>query len=267
MYRAQKLPLTIVLLVILSPGQVRAQEIDGFTVPYRTIDLAFDESGTIMELYVEEGQVVAQGTPIARLDDRVQQLQLELSKHLASSVGALDVAQTTLTKRQEISANLQRLRGQGHAAESELIRSELELAIAQSRLLAAQEEAIAREIDVRRSAVLLERRTLRAPFAGHITRVHRREGEYVSPMRPEIVTLVDLNQMFAVFNVPSSSIDRLRPGQEIQVTFRTRQQESGVIHYVGVETDAQSGTILVKVLLDNSAAKLRAGEQCYLTIR
>lgn len=249
-----------------SAPSTRAQELDGFTVPFRIVDLAFDESGTLIELFVKEGDRVQGGGPVARLDDRIQQLQLELSRQLASSVGALEVAQKTFDKRQEILANLQRLHGNGHAAESELIRSELELSIAKSRLLAAQEEAIARDIDMRRAGLMLERRTLRAPFSGVVTRIHRHEGEYVSPMRPEIVTLVDLDRMFALFNVPSRSLDRVSNGQTVQVSFPSRTQVSGIVYYVGVETDAQSGTVQVKVLLENKDASLRAGERCFLNL-
>ena len=41
----------------------------------------------------------------------------------------------------------------------------------------------------------------------------------------------------------------------------------GTIYSIGVQTDAESGTVQVKVELDNSEGKLRGGEQCYLTFQ
>jgi RND family efflux transporter MFP subunit len=246
-------------------GQL-VDEFDGFTEPLRVVSLASDETGTIAELLVAEGDYVEKGEPIARLDDRLQRLQLEMARHLASSASALSAAQQTYKKRAAINDQLQVLRRTGHAAESELIRAEMELAIAKSKFLAAEEDMTTRQLELQRAEVMLDRRTVRAPFAGVVSIVHRFPGEYVSPVRPEIVTLAQIDQLLAVFNLPSRRVAGLTVDQPAHVRLASGDTLDGVIHSIGVQTDAQSGTVIVKVRLDNTSGALRSGDQVVLLL-
>ena len=57
-------------------GSVASAQVDGFTEPFRTIELSSDETGSIAALKVEVGESVSQDDVIACLDTRVQELQL-----------------------------------------------------------------------------------------------------------------------------------------------------------------------------------------------
>jgi RND family efflux transporter MFP subunit len=254
----------VCLLAILGcPQQVLAQ-INGFTQPVRQVDLASDETGAIAELLVEEGALVTKDQALARLDDRVQKLQVESARHLTDSDSALEAARLNLEKRQLISKRIRELMETGNATESEIIRSDLEFSIAHAKYMAAQEESVGRDIDLRRAELLLERRTIRAPFDGVVSVIHRREGEFLSPVRPELATLVDISQLLAVFNVPSIDLPSIQSREQLTVIMSDDTRVAGTLHNVGVQTDAESGTVQVKVLLNNGDRKLRSGEQCYL---
>ncbi len=254
----------VILLATFCMHEVSHAQITGFTEPFRKIELASDEAGSIAELLCREGTQVNQGDVLARLDDRVQKLQVESAQHLVDATSALDAARQHLEKREIISDRIQQLLGTGHATESELIRSELELSIAKSKYAASQEEAVSREIDLRRAQVLLDRRSIRAPFTGVVAKLHRKEGEFLSPLRPELVTLIQVDRLLAVFNVPSEQINSFAVGSKATVSFNDSQQVIGNVYAIGVQTDAESGTVQIKVQLDNSKDQLRSGEQCYL---
>ena len=66
----------LVLSVLI--GSIASAQVDGFTEPFRTIELSSDEAGALAKLSVEEGQAVSAGEVIASLDTRVQELQLSL---------------------------------------------------------------------------------------------------------------------------------------------------------------------------------------------
>jgi RND family efflux transporter MFP subunit len=255
------LSLVLIGLVSVSNGQI-----EGFTEPYRTVDLSSDETGTIAAIKVEQGEAVQQGDLIAKLDDSVQTLQLELAQHLAKSESALHATEKAYEKRIAIHARIQKLIKTQNASESELIRAEMELSIAKSKLLSAKEDLATREIEARRAAAQLERRSIRAPFTGIIDTVHRREGEFISPLRPEVVTIVQLDRLFATFNVPSSQYSQLKVGQEIEVQIDGGQKVTATVHRIGVQTDAQSGTVEVKLIIDNPNLEIRSGEICSLNI-
>lgn len=255
--------LVTMVFVCVAPHCAYAQ-INGFTQPLRQIELASDESGSIAELFVTEGERVSQDQVLARLDDRIQRLQVEAATHLASSNSAMEAARQSLEKRKLINNRISELTSTGNATESEMIRAEMEYTIALSRFMAAQEESVSREIDMRRAKLMLERRSIRAPFDGVVATIHRREGEYLSPLRPELVTLVDTSKLLAVFNVASSDLPVLKSHKQLTITMQDDSKVHGTLDVVGVQTDAESGTVEVKVLIDNADGKLRSGEQCFL---
>ncbi len=255
----------LAIFLFASPVSTYAQ-INGFTQPFREIDLASDETGSIFALNVDSGSVVEAGQIIARLDDGVQKLQVEQANHLSRSKSALESARKTYEKRQLITERIRDLISTGHATDSELIRADLEEAIAQANYMAAQENTIGHDINLRKAELMLERRLIRAPFAAVVAKVHRREGEFLSPMKPEIVRLVQVNQLLAIFNIPSHQVKSLKQDQTLIVAFHDGNETNGTLHAIGVQTDAESGTVEVKVLLDNSAGNFRSGEQCYLDI-
>jgi RND family efflux transporter MFP subunit len=228
--------------------------------------LSSDETGSIASLEVEEGDSVTADQVIARLDVRVQELQLEIASHLATTTSQLEAATRSLRKRQAISVRLKELKAKGHASQSEIIRSEMELSIAEAKLLAAKEELTVREIEQRRAAVQLDRRTISSPFAGVVATVHRREGEYLSPLHPEIVTIIQIDQLIAKFPVQSSLVSSLQVGQEFEIELEHGTKVPAKVYRIGIETDAQSGTVEVKLIIDNSTRKIRAGEICTLNI-
>ena len=63
------------LLTSVAEGQI-----DGFIEPFRSIELSSDETGAIAALEVEEGDSVSTDQIIARLDVRVQELQLMIQQ-------------------------------------------------------------------------------------------------------------------------------------------------------------------------------------------
>ncbi len=251
--------------ILVSPHVLLAQ-INGFTQPVRQVELASDETGAISELLVDEGQSVHKDQILARLDDRVQRLQVESALHLTHSSSALEAARQSLEKRELIAQRIRELIADGNATESEQIRADLEFAIAHAKYLAAQEDAVGREIDLRRAELLLERRSIRAPFDGVVATIHRREGEFLSPVRPELATIVDVSSLLAVFNIPSADLPEIRNQQHLTVTLADDRQVTGQLHSIGVQTDAESGTVQIKVRLENANGSLRSGEQCYLEL-
>lgn len=250
-------------VVALMTVAVSAQT-QGFTEPFRTIDLSSDESGAISTLNVEEGQRVDKDEIIGTLDSKVQLLQLEIAKHMAESKSQLVAAKQTLEKRQEISERLRSLVAKGHASQSEIIRADMELSIAQAKYLAAREESEVREIEMRRAEVQLERRNIRAPFDSIVSKIHRREGEFLSPLRPEIVTLIQSDALLATFAVPSNEIQKFEIGKEFSIQMIDSRTVVGTVHSIGVQIDAQSGTVVVKLLINNEQQDFRAGESCTL---
>ena len=155
---------------------------------------------------------------------------------------------------------------QGHASESELIRSDLELSIAEANYFNTVEEAAVREVEMRRARVQLEKRTIVAPFDGVIAAISRREGEFLSPLHPEVCTLIQVDQLLATFNVDSQTARDFHLGQQHDLRLSDGTTIQAVVHSVGVEINPRSGTVEVKFVINNEEFKIRSGESCTLNV-
>ncbi len=241
-------------------------QFDGFLQPYRQVDLSSDETGILQAMLVIEGQRVEAGEPVAKLTADDEQVQYEMAKHLADSRGNYTAAEKMLEKRQTVFSQIEQMHAQQHANENELLRAELELEMAAARLVAARDEIITHNFEMQSAKIRLDRRTITAPISGIVSQIHCREGEYVSPVRAEIITIVNVDQLYAVFNVPSNHASQFVVGKTFHINCFSGNSVAAVVESIGVAIDAESGTIQVKLVIDNSAQQLRAGDSCTLMI-
>ena len=55
-------------------------------------------------------------------------------------------------------------------------------------------------------------------------------------------------------------------GKSFNLELINGETVTGTVHSIGVETDAQSGTVEVKFVIENPEGKYRSGEICTLNI-
>ena len=108
---------------------------------------------------------------------------------------------------------------------------------------------------------------LRSPLDGLVSAVHKEEREFVSSNAPTVLTLVQLDPLRIIFCVPTSHGDTLKLGQQVPLAFLdTDLPATGRVEFVSPITDAESGTVRVKVLIDNPQGEFRCGVRCTLQL-
>jgi multidrug efflux pump subunit AcrA (membrane-fusion protein) len=79
------------------------------------------------------------------------------------------------------------------------------------------------------------------------------------------MTLVQLDPLLAVFSLTSEQSEQLKVGQKTPVKVgRKPETVVGIVEFIAPVTDAESGTILVKIRLDNPDGLHRSGSRCSL---
>ena len=208
-------------------------DVPGYTEPYKTITVSAAEAGVIKELPVEEGTVVKQGQILARLD--IAQLDAELD--IAKIQGEL---QRTKVERLDELARSQR------AAKEELERSRADLKI--------------REAEIRKIQAAIETRTMRSPVNGIVTEIKRDPSEAVSLSNPHVLTVVQIDRLIVNLFLPPFRAEKLRLGGSATLLLGENSERVPVIvEFISPVTDAASGTVRVKFVMDNTAGKLRSG--------
>jgi RND family efflux transporter MFP subunit len=167
--------------------------------PARETRLAFELAGRLTEVLVDEGQRVAAGTVLARLDDA--RLSAERDQFLAErreQNARLELARLNRTR-------VLRLAGSGHSSAE---------AQDEARLGVVQLEAAVARLDaaIQRLTIDLERCILTAPFAGTLADRFLDEGTVVSAGTP-VLRLLEDTAREARIGVSATAATALVPGQ------------------------------------------------------
>lgn len=198
----------------------------------RDVTVAAEESGTIVEVLVENGVAVRQGQPVARIDDRVLRAQVDQAR------AAAELARETWDRRKRL-------------WEEDRVGSEL--AYLEARFAAEQSAASLRTLEER-----LARTVVRAPIAGLVEDRMVELGELVAP-GTAVVRIVDVNPVKIVAGVPERYAPDVTVGATASVSFDVLPEsgETGRIHFVGAAVDPRNRTFPVELRLSNRAGLIK----------
>jgi RND family efflux transporter MFP subunit len=238
---------------------------DGFLVPGDDVMVAALEAGRLGELFVKVGDRVEAGQALAQLDDSIQRVAVESAIAVAAMHGTLDAASADRALHELRLHQLRDLAAKGVARPEELSRAEAEFEVAEARWLSAKEERIVRDIDLKRAREQLRRRQIITPIAGVVAKIFCKPGEFVSPNDPVVVHIIDVQSLIGEFNIPAADALRFTAGQTVKVNaISLATAVSGVVESIAPLIDGESGTIGVKVRIDNAAGTLVPGDRCYI---
>ena len=247
-----------------------AEEVEGFTEPYREVNLAAADTGLVAELFVREGQGVRAGELVAALDTQVLEATQQIAERHVASSGKIDSAKAELRLRQARVDKFEELLGRAHASQEELDRAEIDRDIAAATLLVAEEERAIRRLERDRIAVQLDRRTVRSPIDGVIVERLKEAGEFVSPADPIVMRVVQLDPLRATFSVPEDLAVHLTEGESAIVRLQSPNEDErevrAQIEFVSPVIDSESGTVQVRTRIANPYGQIRAGQRCSLEV-
>lgn len=259
--------LMIVLVLALNENPLHASEVDSFAEPYRTINVSSAEQGILTKLLVKEGDTVQQGQLLATLDTDVLEAAKEIAKAGKESLGRIKSASAAVELKKERFHKLQELQDEGHAHPEEVMRAKTEMEIAEAELLAAKEDQKIKDLEYSRIETQIERRKIISPIDGIVTKLHKEVSEQVAATDPVVLTLVQCDRLKIVFPVPATEAARFSVGQKVSVNFPGDfTAAKGLVEVVSQVTDPESGTVRVKVVVDNRQRRYRSGMACLLTI-
>ena len=245
-----------------------ADTVEGFTEPFRKVDVSAGEPGVITSIDVEPGQVVARGDTLLSLDTSVLEATLAMARQRAGASGAVNAARAELTLRRERLEQIKTLRERGHATQRELSRAATDVKIAVARLKLAEEEALLNQLDCKRIEAQIARRKIRSPLDAVVAEVHREVGEANLVTEPAIITLVQLKKLRVRFPLTPVQITQLSEDQEVALSLPdVNKKVRGRIQRIAPVLDAKSGTLEVNIVINNENGKLRSGTRCLLRLK
>lgn len=252
----------IAIFLCKLPNRSLASELAGFTEPFRTLKVASDETGTVQEVFVQEGQRVEKGQELIKLNSEVHQAFLAIASQNMQAEGRLLSTQADLQLKLSRLEKLEQIRSEGFARQEEVDRAQAEAAIAKANVRSAEEDLAAKKLEHERYLTQIRRRTVTTPIDGIVTVLHKDQGEFVAPNSPEIVTVVQVDRLLANFTLTDTQANSLKTGMTLPITFSDTLETQGIIEFISPVMDAESGTVLVKICIGNPDDAFRSGQRC-----
>ena len=191
----------------------------GYVVARRKATVAAEITGKVVEVFIDEGMTVTEGQVVARLDSVLAEKDFELARSRAETADAAIAAIIAdLEDATRIMTRIQTLSQKNFATEADLTKAQARVGVLNAQLRQAKSQFETASIDAKRSASMLDKHQIRAPFAGVVVDRSAQPGEMISPMsvggytRTGICTIVDMDSIEIEVDVNEAFIGRVAPG-------------------------------------------------------
>lgn len=219
--------------VVLSPTTISDEFfVSGSIIPDEVVDLSFETSGKITEIFFKEGTRVTKGTLLAKINDAP--LQAELNK-----------------LKSQLKLYTDRMYRQNALLEKE--------AVSQEAFQEAETNLATLQAEIDKVTANIEQTELRAPFDGIIGLRQVSQGTYASPTTT-IARLTKTNPLKIDFAVPERYAGTLKAGTSLTFTVEgDLNEKQAKIYALDSHVNSETRTFSVRALYDNNDGKLYPG--------
>ena len=205
----------------------------GSVVAVQGVTVTPELAGTVTEIAFDPGAVVKKGDLLVRLDTSSEAAQLRALE------AQVDLAQVNLERERT-------LRDQQMVSQSDL-----DTAVATLKQDQANADAI---------KAAIEKKTIRAPFAGQLGIRQVNLGQYVDTGKP-IVSLQSLAPVYVDFSLPQQELAKLQTGMRVRLRTDAYPDRSfeGTLTTINPDLDQSTRSVGLQATLANPEQLLRPG--------
>lgn len=210
----------------------------GVLEPAKLVSVGAQASGQVKKLYVELGDTVKAGDPIADIDSRNQTNSVSNAQAgLSNVVAQRSAAQASLTEAQLNFDRQKRLFAEGASAKADLDSAESQLANARANLTASNAQIKQANLTLNTAETNLGYTKIVAPMDGTIVAVVTEEGQTVNANQsaPTIVMLAQLDKMTVSAEISEADVEKVETGQDV---YFTTLGDANKRHYAKLRTVA-----------------------------
>jgi macrolide-specific efflux system membrane fusion protein len=210
----------------------------GVLEPAKLVSVGAQASGQVKKLYVELGDTVKAGDPIADIDSRNQTNTVSNAQAALSNVTAQRSASSaSLTQARLNFERQERLYNAGAASKADYDSAKAQLANAQASLAASNAQIKQANLSLNTAETNLGYTKIVAPMDGTIVAVVTEEGQTVNANQsaPTIVMLAQLDKMTVSAEISEADIEKVNEGQDV---YFTTLGDANTRHYAKLRTVA-----------------------------
>jgi len=247
------------LVLFVASGALGAAPPDGIeavTRPSGDVTLKFVRAGQIEEVAVEDGDQVAEGDVLVRLDDEVERLELDRLKEAAENRVHVEAAEAQVAQRKADLKKLEWAGQEGAATQWEIEHARLDVRIGELSVAKAEFDYAQTGREYARAKAALERMRLVSPISGVVERVYVEKGEGVEALE-KVIRVVRIDPLWVEVPVPLATARGLKEGAAATVRLPDPKGEAvqGKVVYVSSVEDSAALTLTVRVEVENKSGR------------
>ena len=207
----------------------------------RGVDVTSEIAGLVRTIHIKPDDEVKEGQVLVELNADADIAQLHALE------AAADLAQTIYDRD----------------------KKQLEIqAVSQATVDADAADLRSKRAQVAQQQALVEKKTIRAPFAGRLGITTVNPGQYITP-GDKIVTLQSLDSLYCDFALPQQELSMLFPGQRVVVTTDSYPGRSfgGSLTAVNPKVDPDTRNVQLEALITNARHVLLPGMYATIEVR
>jgi RND family efflux transporter MFP subunit len=247
-------------------GAVPVLEATGYVTARREATVSSKITGRLAQVLIEEGESVATGQMLARLDDVDARAALELAQARCDAARAqLGQIEAQLGQARRDARRQEELREKRLNSEQALETARTQVLTLTAELEAQRGQVGVAEAQLRVAQVDYDNTIVRAPFAGVVVAKAAQPGEIVSPVsagggytRTGIGTIVDMHSLEIEVDVNEAYINRVKPRQPVQAVLDAYPDwkiPAAVIAIIPT-ADRSKATVKVRIALEQKDPRI-----------
>lgn len=204
------------------------------------VDVTGEIPGLVTAIHFHSGQRVQAGDVLVTLDSWAEKAEL------ARLEAAADLARIQMKRQKEL------------VRKKMAPQSALDQASAQYKQIEAQ---------IQGQTVLIDQKSIKAPFSGMLGIRQVDVGTYFAPGTP-IVTLQALDPIYVDFTLPQQDVKDIKEGQMVNLSVDAWPGSAfeGQISAINPKVDSESRNFKIRAKIKNADMKLRPGMFCQVTV-
>ena len=243
--------------------------IAGITAPVNRATLSSVLPGQIAKIHVVEGTPVQAGQLLIELDKRLEALDVERRKLLSESQSELEAtAQRVQLLQAEWETANRLFENNKSISREERDRKETDYKLAATEHERLKMVEMQEALEHRMAVEQMNRRDIRAPFDGVVTRLYLEGGEGCDDRQP-LVDVVDARTCEFVCHMPAVHAAGLKKDTQVALEVESGSgplKREGRVFFISPVVDPASGLREVQVRFDNSDGSVTPGVNAFLLL-
>jgi RND family efflux transporter MFP subunit len=230
--------------------------------PYQEAEIGSQVVGVIDHVYVERGDFVQKGQPLAQLSADVERATMQAARLRAEANAELRAAASNHEFAQKKKIRTEDLFRQNFVSQQAADQASTEAQVAEQRLRQAREAQRLAQQELAHAQAQLAQRTIKSPLSGVVVERYLSEGERVEEKPVLKVATVDPLKVEVI--VPASYFSKIKQGMGATVKPDMAEFEARSAKVVVVDRviDAASNSFRVRLELPNPNNAVPPGLRC-----